>query len=448
MRRNPNDEYRYNNESTIRIIVSANRDRYTNLQLDNFYLDIGGVFTPAAKEEYESNVRAEKAAAKQALETQRNITKEDALIPGLWLKEVDPIIEVPIISPSQVWDPNNTLSVDARWLWDTRRYFIKPNASEIEITLSDPSRYATWVILANQTINIDKERQEYDAMPINVRDQKYKDKTLTNYQTAWWMNDFADASAKAQDEINNKDYVTEEELRGATWSDISLQNDDAPKQAPPNIAAGRVFWDTRRFTAPQAAIYLSTSNDGKEEEKKKEEEPPDVDCIHFIKEIDYLSPSSIVDGVSNFASCEVTKIENKLDMIIKAVGDKTGINSLADLYDKGMTTLEIILFLLLTGGVVLGIAAWRSGVIGYAGRIATGAVFGPVAGAIPYYKTKKRLAIKNKTSVSEEFGKDIAIGAANPFALISKTIVENVPEDSLAAAPEGFTLADIAAAAA
>lgn len=399
-------------------ILSADRSKYSNLQLDKYSLRIGGHFTTDAQNQYDEQVRAEKSAAKQALEKQLGINKTDLDKPNWWSTAQDPLFPNGAPIPKilgEVWNSNNLESVDARWFWDTQRY-TKDEADHYEFQVSN----------AATLVEHNKENDEFYGMPINERDKLYNEGKLTTYQSDLWKFEWNKAGVKAKDEIDNKQYVTREELDTTKWS--TEPNETDASQIGWENPVGRAFWDTGRFTFQQALIYLALSNDA-----QKNPEKPSVDCIHFIKDIDWISPSSIVDGVSNFALCEVGKLETAIVTVKDDI-----IQTVKDLINPYMTTLEIIIFLLLSGGVVAGLIAYKSGALGFAARTGVAATKfvgesaivlaggGPILGGVQYLGNKMVEAKQKNTSVGNVIASDLSLAAVNPTGFAAKVIGEQI----------------------
>lgn len=384
----------------------------TNVQKDNAYY--AGDMSQSVKEVYLAAVNAQKDEAKKALTIKQDINAADLDKTGWWSLDHDDH-DFPIITYEQLWDYNNATSVNARWFWDTQRYTVEEARPYYQF-------YQQYLYLRDNTNLLD----EYNKIPINTTDKMYKDGTLTPLQRQIWDDRWNAAGKEALREINDKQWVTRTELDTTKWS--TEPNDSDFSQASWDNVAARAFWDTGRFTFQQAVIYLALSNDA-----QKNPVTPSVDCIHFIKDIDWISPSSIVEGVSNFALCEVGKLE---DAIVTVKDDI--IQTVKDLINPYMTTLEIIIFLLLSGGVVAGLIAYKSGALGFAARTgvaatkfaAEGAVVlaggGPILGGVQYLGNKMIEAKQNNTTVSKVIASDLSLAAVNPTGFAAKVIGEQL----------------------
>lgn len=170
------------------------------------------------------------------------------------------------------------------------------------------------------------------------------------------------------------------------------------------------------------------------------------DCLKHLEAITWTNPESILTGVALTAKCESKKLEtnigNEIVRIEKSIIAETKllenkleafanpyILKVKGLFDSGVSLLEIVLFVILSGGIVLFVAAYRAGFFGYAKRAAIGlSGIGPIVGARDYYKLKQKEAEKKGTDVATEASKDLAIGAVNPLALIAKVVSEAAPE--------------------
>jgi len=181
----------------------------------------------------------------------------------------------------------------------------------------------------------------------------------------------------------------------------------------------QLFFMTFRFTYPQAYKYaLKVDDDAKKWKEDHPDKPKEENCEDNIKDISLSNPGRWVVGITDYILCRLKKAgSGALDIVDSAI------NKIKEYFYDAIYYLEIsaaVAGLILLGGLALiTYLSWKTS---------------PIRGAKVTYdyeidkadRLAKEKGISRREALKQVATRQIALGAANPAALVGETFLDTL----------------------